>query len=314
MVIGTAVASPGMTAQVEQYPVKPIRIVVPYAPGGSNDLMGRILGQKFTETWGKPTIIDNRPGGGSTIGIEVVTRATPDGYTLLSTSGGIAVTVSLYKLSYDPVKDLAPVSLLAEMPYLLTVHPSLPVKSVKELIEFAKAHPGKLAYSSSGAGTSSHLTAELFNSAAHVKMLHVPYKGGGPAVSAVIGNETQLTFNVITGPLPHVKSGKLRALGVSSRTRSEVAPDIPTIAESGLPGFDVISWYNMFAPAGTPNVIVNRLNAEINRILREPDVRDRFSRLGVTPRGGTPDDLGNLLRSEIARYAKLVKETELKIQ
>jgi tripartite-type tricarboxylate transporter receptor subunit TctC len=314
MSIAMALAAPSLAAQAQTYPVKPIRIVVPFAPGGSNDLLGRVLSQKLTEAWGQPVIIDNRPGGGSTIGIEVVARAAPDGYTLLTTSGGIAINVSLYKLSYNPVTDLTPVVLLAQMPYLLAANPALPVKSVKELIELARAKPGKLAFSSSGAGTSSHLTMELLKSAANIDMLHVPYKGGAPSVNAVMSNETQLTFNVLTGTLPHVRSGKLKALGVSSSKRAEVAPDIPAIAEAGLPGFDVLTWYNVFAPAGTPRTIVDRLNAEINRMLQQPDVRERFKSLGVSPLGGTPDELGNLLKSEIVRYAKLVKQAGVKIE
>jgi tripartite-type tricarboxylate transporter receptor subunit TctC len=309
-----ALAWPAAAAEAERYPVKPIRIVVPFPPGGSNDLLGRVISQKFNEAWGQPAIIDNRPGGGSTIGIEVVVRAAPDGYTLLTTSGGIAINVSLYKLPFNPVTDLTPVALLAQMPYLLTVNPSLPAKSVQDIINLAKAQPGKLVFSSSGAGTSAHLTMEMFNSAARVNMLHVPYKGGAPAVSAVMSGEAQMTFNVITGTLPHVRSGRLRAIAVSSVKRAEVAPEIPTVAESGIPGFEVIAWYNMFAPARTSRSIVNRLNAELNRMLLQPDVRERFRTLGVTPLSGTPDDLGNLLRSEIARYAKLIKEAGIKLE
>jgi tripartite-type tricarboxylate transporter receptor subunit TctC len=300
-------------AQVEPYPVKPIRLVVPFPPGGSNDLLARVISQKFNEAWGQPAIIDNRPGGGSTIGIEVVVRAAPDGYTLLTTSGGIAINVSLYKLSFNPVRDLTPVALLAQMPYLLTVNPSMTAKSAQDIIELARAQPGKLIFSSSGAGTSAHLTMEMFNSAAKVRMLHVPYKGGAPAVSAVISGEAQMTFNVITGTLPHVRSGKLRGIAVSSAKRAEVAPDIPTVSESGLPGFDVIAWYNMFAPARTPHSIVNRLNTEVNRMLLQPDVRERFKGLGVTPLSGTPEDLGNLLKSEIVRYAKLIKDAGIRL-
>lgn len=301
-------------ADVQRFPTKPIRIVVPFPPGGSNDLLGRVISQKFSEVWGQPAIIDNRPGGGSTIGIEVVVRATPDGYTLLTTSSGVAISPSLRKLSFNPVTDLTPVVLLAQMPYLMAVTPSLPVKSVQDVIKLARAQPGKLAYSSTGPGGSAHLTMELFNSAAKLKMLHVPYKGGAPAVNAVMSGETQLTFNVITGPLPHVKTGKLRALAVSSAKRAEVAPEIPTVAESGLPGFEVFAWYNMFAPAGTPRSIVDRLNTELNRMLQQPDVRARFRTLGVTPRGGTPEELGTLLKTEIARYAKLVKETGITVE
>ena len=314
MMFSAAFAGSAAAADAERYPVKPIRIVVPFTPGGSNDLLARVLSQKFTEAWGQPAIIDNRPGGGSTIGIETVVRAAPDGYTLLTTSGGIAINVSLYKLSFNPVTDLAPVALLAQMPYLLTVHPSFQGKTVQDIINLARAQPGKLVFSSSGAGTSAHLTMELFESAAKIKMLHVPYKGGAPAVNAVMSGEAQMTFNVITGTLPHVKSGKMRAIAVSSAKRAEVAPEIPTVAESGLPGFEVIAWYNMFAPARTPRSIVNRLNAEINRILQLSDVRERFRSLGVSPLSGTPEDLGNLLKVEIARYAKLIKEAGIKLE
>jgi tripartite-type tricarboxylate transporter receptor subunit TctC len=306
-------AMPSSAAEAERYPSKPIRIVVPFTPGGSNDLIGRIIAQKLNEAWGQPVIIDNRPGGGSTIGIEVVVRAAPDGYTLLTTSGGIAINGSLYKLSFNPVTDLTPVALLAQMPYLLASNPSLPVKSVKDVIALAKAQPGKLVFSSSGAGTSSHLTMEMFKSAAKIDMLHVPYKGGNPAVTAVMTGEAQLTFNVITGTLQHVRSGKLRAIAVSSAKRAEVAPEIPTVAESGLPGFEVIAWYNMFAPARTPRPIVNRLNAEINRILQQPDVRERFHTLGVSPLSGSPDDLGKYLKFEVDRWAKLIKERGIKL-
>ncbi|MGZ8154385.1 MAG: Bug family tripartite tricarboxylate transporter substrate binding protein [Burkholderiales bacterium] len=309
-----ALALPAVAAEAERYPVKPIRIVVPFTPGGSNDLLGRVISQKLQDAWGQPAIIDNRPGAGSTIGIEIVVRAAPDGYTLLTTSGGIAINVSLYKLSFDPVTDLTPVALLAQMPYLLTVTPSMPAKSVQDLIGLARAQPGKLVYSSSGAGTSSHLTMEMFNHAARTHMLHVPYKGGAPAVNAVMSGEAQMTFNVITGTLPHARSGKLRALAVSSAKRTEVAPEIPTVAESGVPGFEVIAWYNMFAPARTPRGIVNRLNAEVNRMLQQADVRERLRSLGVTPLSGTPEDLGNYLKFEVERWGKLIKETGIKLQ
>ena len=314
MICSAALAWPAAAAEAGRYPAKPIRIVVPFPPGGSNDLLGRVISQKFNEAWGQPAIIDNRPGGGSTIGIEVVVRAAPDGYTLLTTSGGIAINVSLYKLSFNPVTDLTPVALLAQMPYLLTVNPSLPARSVQDIINLARAQPGKLVFSSSGAGTSAHLTMEMFNAAAKLNMLHVPYKGGAPAVAAVMSGEAQMTFNVITGTLPHARSGKLRALAVSSAKRAEVAPEIPTVDESGVPGFEVIAWYNMFAPARTPRSIVNGLNAELNRMLLQPDVRERFRTLGVTPLSGTPEDLGNLLKLEIVRYAKLIKEAGIKLE
>ena len=301
------------TAIAQHYPIKPIRIIVPFTPGGSNDLVGRVLAQKFTEAWGQPVIIDNRPGAGSTIGIELVVRATPDGHTLLTTSGGIAINVSLYQLSFNPIKDLAPVILLAQMPYLLAVHPSVPAKSARELIGLAKAQPGKLVFSSSGAGTSAHLAMEMFRHMANIELLHVPYNGGGPAVAAVMGGEVQGTVNVITGVLPHARSGKLRALAVSSVKRADIAPEIPTVAESGLPGYEVIAWYNVFAPARTPRFVIDKLNGEINRMLQTPDVRERFQTLGVTPLGSTPEALGKYLEFEVTRWAKLIKDTGVKL-
>ncbi len=298
----------------ENYPVRPIRIVVPFTPGGSNDLVGRVLSQKFHEAWGQPVIIDNRPGAGSTIGIELVVRAAPDGYTLLTTSGGIAINVSLYALSFNPIKDLAPVILLAQMPYLLAVHPAVPAKSARDVVNLARAQPGKLIFSSSGAGTSTHLAMEMFRHMTAIELLHVPCKGGGPAVTAVMGGEVQGTFNVITGVLPYARSGKLRALAVSSAKRAEVALEIPTIAESGVPGYDVIAWYNVFAPARTPRAIIERLNGEVNRMLKTPEVRERFQLLGVAPLGGTPEALGKYLEFEVTRWAKLIKETGVKLK
>ena len=314
MAVTTGIATTAAAAAGDNYPSKPIRLVVPFTPGGSNDLVGRVLSQKLFEVWGQPVIIDNRPGGGSTIGIDVVVRAPPDGYTLLTTSGGVAMNVSLYKLPFNPVKDLAPVILLAQMPYLLAVNPSLPAKSARDLVSLAKAQPGKVIFASSGAGTSSHLAMELFRSMAGIDMLHVPFKGGGPAVTSVMSGEVQGTFNVITGTLPYARSGKLRALGVSSAKRVEVAPDIPTIGESGVAGYEMIAWYNVFAPARTPRAIVDRLNNEITRMLQMPDVRERLQTLGVTPLGGTPEALGKYLEFEITRWAKLIKEVGIQVK
>jgi tripartite-type tricarboxylate transporter receptor subunit TctC len=301
-------------AEVDSYPSKPIRLIVPFAPAGSNDLLGRVLGQKLNEAWHQPAIIDNRPGGGSTIGIETVVRAAPDGYTLLITSGGIAINVSLYKLSFNPVKDLAPIALLAQMPYLVAVNPSVPAKNIAELIAVAKAQPGKLTFASSGIGTSSHLMGEMFRTQAKIDMLHIAFKGGGPAVNSVISGEVKVLFNVITGVLPMVRAGKLKGLAVSSKQRAAVAPEVPTIAESGIAGFDVIAWYNLFAPARTPKPIVNKLNAEINRILQQSDTRTRFLGLGVEPMSGSPEALGDYLQFEIKRWAKLIKDADIRAE
>jgi len=315
LVLACVLDLPGLAAAAaaERFPTKPVRLIVPFTPGGSNDIMGRLIGGKLHEAFGQPFIIDNRPGAGSTIGIELVARANPDGYTILTTSGGIAITPALYKLSFDPAKDLAPLAYLAQMPYLLTVSPSSPVKTVQELIKTARSQPGKLTFASSGAGTSSHLTGEMFKLATGVDMLHIPFKGGAPAVNSNISGEVNVLFNVITGTLPHARSGKLRALGVSSLKRAEIAPEVPTIAESGVSDFEVLAWYNMFAPAGTPRPVVERLNSEINRALQHPETRERMRLLGVTPVGGSPEALAKYLRYEMDRWAKLIKDKGIRL-
>jgi len=312
--VAIAVAWPAAAdAQAVRYPAKPIRIVNPLTPGGAVDLIARPIAQKLSEAWGQPVIIENRPGAGTTIGTEVVVRAAPDGYTLLAAPAAISVNVSLYRnLSFDPVKDLAPVVLVVQTPHILAVHPSVPAKSVRELISLAKARPGQVVYASLGAGTSTHLTMEMFRSLAKIDLLHVPYKGATPAVIALVGGEVHAIFNPPSAILPQARAGKMRALAVSSARRAEIAPELPTVAESGLPGFEVIVWFAMFAPADTPRGIVAQLNAEINRILQQPEVRERFLTIGMMPVGGTPEALGNYLKLEVARWAKVVKEAGVK--
>lgn len=307
---GTASAA---QAQAPRYPTKAIRMVNPFTPGGSVDIVARAVSQRLNEAWGQPAIVDNRPGAGTTIGTGMVVRALPDGYTLLTTTGTIAVNASLYQnLTFNVVKDLAPVAHVVQTPSILAVHPSLPVKSVQELISLAKAKPGQIVFASSGAGTSTHLTMEIFRSQAQIQMLHVPYKGATPAVGALLGGEAQAIFNPITAILPQVRAGRLRALAISSPKRVELAPEIPTVAESGLPGFEVMIWYAVFAPAGTPRPIIDQLNGEINRMLQEPEPRQAFMKIGMLPVGGSPEALGDYLKQEIARYAKIVKEMGLK--
>lgn len=303
---------PVAEAWSDTYPSKPVRVVVPYAAGGSNDVVSRAITPKLSEAWKQSIIVDNRAGAGSLIGTEIVVRSQPDGYTLLATSGALAINVSLYRLSFDPLKDLAPVAFMAQMPYVLAVHPSLPVKSTQDLVKHAKANPGKLSFASAGTATATHLTGEMFKSMAKVDFLHVPYKGGGPALNAIVGNEVQVIFNVVSGTLPHVRSGRLRALAVSSAKRADVAPELPTISESGVPGFDVVSGYTIYAPAGTPRNVVNRVNAGINDVLQQPEMKERFLVLGVTSIISTPESLTAYLKSEIARWGKIIREMGLK--
>jgi tripartite-type tricarboxylate transporter receptor subunit TctC len=310
--VSLSLVLPVAAAQSDSYPSKPVRVVVPYAAGGSNDVVSRAITPKLSEAWKQSIIVDNRAGAGSLIGTEIVVRSQPDGYTLLATSGALAINVSLYRLSFDPLKDLASVAFMAQMPYVLAVHPSLPVKSTQDLIKHAKANPGKLSFASAGTATATHLTGEMFKSMAKVDFLHVPYKGGGPALNAIVGNEVQVVFNVVTGTLPHVRSGRLRALAVSSAKRADVAPELPTISESGVPGFDVVSGYTIYAPAGTPRSIVNRVNAGINDVLQQPEMKERFLALGVTPIISTPESLTAYLKSEIARWGKIIKEMGIK--
>lgn len=303
---------PVAEARSDSFPSKPVRVVVPYAAGGSNDVVSRAITPKLSEAWKQSIIVDNRAGAGSLIGTEIVVRSQPDGYTLLATSGALAINVSLYRLSFDPLKDLAPVAFMAQMPYVLAVHPSLPVKSTRDLIGYAKTNPGKLSFASAGTATATHLTGEMFKSMAKIDLLHVPYKGGGPALNAIVGNEVQVIFNVVSGTLPHARNGRLRALAVSSAKRADVAPELPTISESGLPGFDVVSGYTVYAPAGTPRAIVNRINSGINNMLQQPDMKERFLTLGVTPIISTPESLTAYLKSEIARWGKIIKEMNIK--
>jgi tripartite-type tricarboxylate transporter receptor subunit TctC len=293
----------------QPYPSKPIRIVVPYPPGGFNDTLGRTLAAKFTEAWGQPAIVENKPGANTVIGSDFVAKSPPDGYTLLIVAFPFAVTPSLLKnMPYDTVKDFAPVVWAATSPNALVVNPSLPVKSVAELIALAKARPGTLSYASTGNGSSNHISMELFKSLAGVDIVHIPYKGSGPAVTDLLGGQVQLMFDNAPNVMPQVKAGKLRALGMSGARRSAFAPDIPTIAESGVPGYEVAVWFGLVAPAGTPRDVVMKLNAEVLRILAMPDVRERFQSQGVEPVGSTPEQFGEHIKGQMAKWAKVVKD------
>lgn len=302
-------------AFAEGFPSKPIRIVVPYPPGGFNDTLARTLGRKLTEAWSQPVIVDNRPGGGTTIGTNLVAKAPPDGHTLLVVSFAFAVNPGLYtELPYDSAKDFAPVVLAAATPNLLVVNPALPVKTVQELVGLAKSRAGGLNYASAGNGSSNHLCMELFRSMAGLNLVHVPYKGSVPAVTDLIGGQVDAMFDNVPNVIQHVKAGKLRALAVTSRERSMFLPDVPTVAESGYPSFDVSVWFGVVAPAGTPKPVLASLNAQINRVLAMPDVVRLFHEQGVEPRGGSASEFGAFLRSQAARWAKVVKDSGAKAE
>jgi tripartite-type tricarboxylate transporter receptor subunit TctC len=305
--------SPVVCAQ--SYPAKPIRFYTPYPPGGTTDILARIVGAKMHEAWGQPVVVEAKPGAGGNIGADFVAKSTPDGYTLLmGASGPLAINASLFsKLPYDPAKDFAPVVLSASVPLVLVAHPSLPVKNVREFIALIKARPGQFNYASAGPGSPQHLTAEMFKFMTKVEMTHIPYKGSGPAIVDLIGGQIPFAFESMIPVLPHVKGGKLRGLAVTSATRSPVLPEIATVAEGGVPGFESIAWYGVVAPAGTPKEIVAKLNGEMVRIANMPDIKQRLIEMGSPPVAGTPDQFGALIKSEIPKWAKVVKQANVSL-
>lgn len=296
------------SVQAQPYPSKPVRVVVPYPPGGPTDIVARVLFQQVVESTGQQFVIDNRAGAGGNIGAEHVAKSPADGYTVLIGTTAHAINMSLFKsLNYDVQKDLAPVSLLTQGPLVLVTHPQFPANSVKELIDMAKAKPGSLNFASSGNGQSTHLSAELFNSMAGTKMVHVPYKGSAPALSDLMTGQVGIMFDTTLSAMPFVRAGKLKALGVTSPQRTPAAPDVPTIAESGLPGYEVFAWNGVFVPAGTPKAIVVQLNEEIRKAMQLPQVRDKFSAQGFAASWNTPDQFGVFVRNEVDKWARTVK-------
>ena len=304
----------GQFALAQTFPSKPIRLVVPYAPGGPNDIFARLIARKASETIGQQMIVDNRPGGSGIIGAELVARAAPDGYTLLVPGAAMLSmnTFLLKNLPYDPLKDFAPVSLLVSSPFILVTHPSLPVKDVQELIAHARAKPGQLNFASVGAGGATRLAAELFKIMTGTDIVHVPYNGGGLALTSVLAGETQLYFTSIAPALPFVKEGKLRGIAVTSSRRTAVAPQFPTIAESGLPGYETGQWFAIVAPAATPKLLITLLNAEIVKAINAADSRKRIVELGADPIASTPDELNAHVRSETAKWGKVIKAAGIK--
>ena len=306
----------GSSIAAEAYPVKTVRVVVPFAAGGSTDLLARSIAQRLNEAWKQPVIVDNRPGGGGIVGSDQVSKSAPDGYTLLvGTVTTHAVAASLYKkLPYDPLRDFAPITEFAYIPQLLSVHPSVPARSVKELVALARARPGELNYGTAGNGSASHMAMELFLSMAKVKMTHVPYKGSGPALTDVLGGHLSLMFDVIMTSLPHIQSGKLRTLGVSSLERAPITPDVPTIAESGYPGYEALVWFGLFAPPNTPPEIVRRIQEEIARAMRGPAMRDMLASQGLIVVGSTPAEFSKRVAAEIGKWRKVINEAGIKLE
>ena len=314
---GILAATTGVFAQDNPgtYPNHPIRIIVTFPPGGPTDIIARAVGQKLTEAMGQPVVVDNRAGAGGNIGTDLVAKAPPDGYTLLlSNFGPLAISPFVYaKLPYDPVKDLTAITLAATAWFFVVTHPTSPATSIKELIAIAKANPEKITYSSSGNASPSHLAAALFQTSASVRLTHVPYKGGAPAVGAVMGGEVQMAIESPPPIVPQVKAGKLRALGAARATRSPLLPDVPTVGEAGVPGFEVGSWYGFHAPAGTPKSIIDRLHLEMVKAMNTPEMRERFSGFGAETIANTPEEFNAFVRAELKKWGKVIQATGVRI-
>jgi tripartite-type tricarboxylate transporter receptor subunit TctC len=310
-----AVASlaPWPTLGQEAWPAKPIRFILPFPPGGGTDILGRLIAERLTVNLGQPVVTENRGGAGGNVGAEAAAKSAPDGYTIVLVAPSLAISPSLYsKLNYDPVRDFAPVSLVATVPNVMITNPSVPAATLKEFIALAKSKPGEMNFGSGGSGTSNHLAGELFNIVAGVKLVHVPYKGVNLAMNDVLSGRVQLVFIGIPAAAPHIKAGKLRALALASTQRSAVLPDVPTADEAGLPKFEVTTWYGILTPAGTPKVIVARLNSELVKIMHGPELKERLEALATDPVTSTPEEFAGLIRREIAKWGEVVREAGLK--
>jgi len=305
---------PDASAADASFPTRPVRLVVGYAAGGATDVLARLVAQKMGEALGQPMVVENRAGANSNVGAEVVAKASPDGYTLYVYTIANTINATLYdKLGYDPVRDFEPVGMIAKIPNVLVVNPKLPVKTVADYVRLAKETPNGVTFASSGSGSSIHLSGEIFRSRSGASMLHVPYKGSAPAVTDLLGGQVQSMFDNAPSALPHVKSGRLRAIAVTSAERMPLLPDVPTVAESGFPGFDVQSWFAIAAPAGTPRPVVDRLNTALNKALNAPDVRERMRDLAAMPEPGTPEQLRSFVTSEIKRWHDVVKQSGARV-
>lgn len=299
-------------AIAQQYPTRPIRLIVPFAPGGGNDIAGRIIAESLTQALGQSVVVDNRAGAGSVVGVEIASKATPDGYTLLLANIALAFNAALYKkLPYDALRDFAPVSLLAEQPNILVTHPSIAAQTLKDFIALARATPGKLTYGSAGLGSGTHLAMELLLLTHKLELIHVPYKGTGPAVAAVLGNEISAFLSTFASALPHVKAGRLRTFGVTSAKRAPTLPDAPTIAEAGMPGYEFTTWYGVVVPTGTPRAVIEKLHGTMVTVLNSSELKQRYAAIGMEPIPSAPDALSAKLKSEIDKWGKVVRAAKI---
>lgn len=311
--LAALIASAGVWAQ-QPWPAKPIRFVAPFAPGGGTDFIGRVAAQKLTEAVKQQVLVDNRPGAGGTLGADIGAKAPPDGYTFTVIAGSYAVNPSIYKLAFDPVNDITPVIQFSEGPLLVVVHPALPIKSMKDMIALARAKPNGMSYASSGQGSIVHLSTELFLHSAGIKAVHVPYKGTGPAITDTLAGQTQFLFGSIAAVMPMVKQNRLRGIGVTTAKRLAVLPDVPTLAESGVKGYDVVLWHGLVGPKGLPRPIVERVNAELNKALKAKDMEDKLAADGVSPAGGTPEQFGAIIKRDIDTWRKVVQMAGVKAE
>jgi len=299
--------------QSQQYPTKPVRIIAPFAPGGGTDFIARLIAQKLTERLGQQAIVENKPGAGGNLGAEFAVKSAPDGYTLLLVAGSYTVNPSLYKLSFDPVNDITPIVQLSQGPFVVAVHPSVPANNLKELIELARRQPDKLSYASAGSGSITHLASELFLDMAKIKIVHIPYKGTGPALNDTIAGSTQLIFGSVSTTLQFIRSGRLRGLAVTTARRISALPELPTVAEAGVPGYEVVLWHGLVAPKGVPRPIVDRLNREANEVLKAKDMGDLLATDGVAPAGGTSEQFRAVIKADIERWRGVVKQANIKV-
>ena len=311
---GVLVAFPGAVYAQRDYPARPIRFIVPLVPGGAADILARALGQKLTERLHQQVVIDNRPGAGQTVGTEIAARSPPDGHTILIAASAHTINPSLWKLRYDSNKDFTAIGMVAMVPNVLVIHPSVPGRSVKEFIANARAKPGNLTFGSSGTGSASHLSGELFKLSTGVQFTHVPYKGQGQEMADMLGGHIKVAFPSIPASIQHIKSGKMIGLGVTTKQRSSALPDLPTIEEAGVPGYEVSGWYGILAPAGVPKPIVARLNAELTGILQDASMREMLARDGAEPRSSTPEEFAQIISADIVKWAKVVKAAGIKVE